>query len=78
MVKFDAPSHGIYYAWVKGETDISIVVYAKTDFTFDHGFSEFVPKSLADASKLPIASKSTRDSQIEFILKIKLLTFLNL
>lgn len=57
VMKLVNPKPGTYYAWVKGDSALSVVIYARTDFTFDHGFSTNEPKSLKDTTKQPVATK---------------------
>ncbi|XP_075981852.1 hemicentin-2-like [Anticarsia gemmatalis] len=58
-IKLIKPTPGTYTATVYGETETSVYIVGKTDFTFNHGFSELEPKTLKDTRPQPIANAKT-------------------
>ncbi|KAM3966082.1 LOW QUALITY PROTEIN: hemicentin-1-like [Aphomia sociella] len=53
-LKLINPVAGEYVARVWSSQYASVIVFARTDFTFVHGFSELIPKSLKDTIAQPI------------------------
>lgn len=79
VLKLINPSAGEYIARVWSSQNASVYVFGRTDFTFIHGFSELIPKSLKDTIAQPITGTkshltvSVTDSNRNVIIKIQIL-----
>ncbi|CAB3232091.1 unnamed protein product [Arctia plantaginis] len=59
VIKLSDPTPGKYVATVKGSSETSVNIVGRTDFFFQHGFSELEPKSLKDTTPQPIVNTQT-------------------
>lgn len=57
MMKLNYPEPGNYTAKVFGSSSTSVMVFGRTDFTFEHGFSTVPASSLSSSDKQPIDGK---------------------
>ncbi|KAG6440386.1 hypothetical protein O3G_MSEX001254 [Manduca sexta] len=60
MLQLNKPAPGNYTIKVKASSTSHVVVYARTNFTFQHGFSQTQPKTINDTSRKPLANMQNR------------------
>ncbi|KAJ2945341.1 hypothetical protein O0L34_g9432 [Tuta absoluta] len=53
VLRIDKPAAGTYEAIVKGSKETTVMIFGRTDFEFQHGFSENVPATFRNDRRQP-------------------------